>query len=519
MKKILIAMFIALAVSFSSCDDMFDLDVKNINEPTLDVLNTEEGMMNLGLGVYVGLNWEYFWIVQAYHEIMGDILVIPWGNFSWRWANQPTWIQLDDGTKITPPQEADQAASLRIRNDRAYADDNAFQYEWEKMYYINNISNLILSKTEEDILFSGNEADQAEKKNTLKALAHWWKGFAYSRLGSIYSQGLIIDEYNTNNDNYLANSALLAEATKHFDLCIVELDKLSGGVAYEAVMGRVIPDFVAAEGIISPAEWKRNINTFKARNLLVNKKTATMTSADWDQIIALANSGIQEDDVVFYMRNEPTWVDTETTHVYVMFGWMFPSERYIQDYRPGDARYTRNFSKFSPPTVNRAGRGIQYGWEHAFVPISDGGDLASDGYNEATIYIGPSYEENELMLAEAKIHKGQVEDGLDHLDAVRSFQQASLPPAKGAGLTEAQAKAELFSERRVALAMRAMGFYDYRRWGVIDPIENGGGRAGCVVFSATGVRNTNATINYNYLNYWDVPATETVFNAIPSVKK
>ncbi|MFM9910026.1 MAG: hypothetical protein ACKVOW_11780, partial [Chitinophagaceae bacterium] len=87
----------------------------------------------------------------------------------------------------------------------------------------------------------------------------------------------------------------------------------------------------------------------------------------------------------------------------------------------------------------------------------------------------------------------------------------------GTGLTLAQAKEELRKERRIALAFRGLSFYDARRWGVINDISNGGGRTGVTVLSPTGpngsiVVNTNATINYNYLDYWDVPDNELVYN-------
>jgi len=72
---------------------------------------------------------------------------------------------------------------------------------------------------------------------------------------------------------------------------------------------------------------------------------------------------------------------------------------------------------------------------------------------------------------------------------------------------------ELRKERRVALLFRNVAFYDARRWGIIDDISAGGGRTGCVVVNSTsGAVNTNATINYNFLDYWDVPDDETSLN-------
>jgi hypothetical protein len=70
-----------------------------------------------------------------------------------------------------------------------------------------------------------------------------------------------------------------------------------------------------------------------------------------------------------------------------------------------------------------------------------------------------------------------------------------------------QAKEELRSERRVALAFRGFSFYDARRW---DVLANG--RTGCVVLDKAGAVNTKATIQYGYFEYWDVPDNELVYN-------
>jgi hypothetical protein len=63
-------------------------------------------------------------------------------------------------------------------------------------------------------------------------------------------------------------------------------------------------------------------------------------------------------------------------------------------------------------------------------------------------------------------------------------------------------------ERLAALALRGLSFYDSRRWGWSYSIANGGGRYGCTLIYK-GTVYTNATIDYNFMDYWDVPADET----------
>jgi hypothetical protein len=70
----------------------------------------------------------------------------------------------------------------------------------------------------------------------------------------------------------------------------------------------------------------------------------------------------------------------------------------------------------------------------------------------------------------------------------------------------------LVRERRVALVFRGLSFYDNRRWGWTYDITNGGGSYGNVLVSSDGTVNNNTTFNYNFLDYWDVPADETVLN-------
>ncbi|MBC7720883.1 MAG: RagB/SusD family nutrient uptake outer membrane protein, partial [Pedobacter sp.] len=126
-------------------------------------------------------------------------------------------------------------------------------------------------------------------------------------------------------------------------------------------------------------------------------------------------------------------------------------------------------------------------------------------------YLGVSYEENQLMKAEALINSNQIDAGVAIINAVRTYQGAAI--SSPTGLSLALAKEELRKERRCALLFRGVAFYDLRRIGMTDDVSKGGGRTGCTVLSATGVVNTNATINYNYLSYWDVPQNELDFNA------
>lgn len=491
------------------------LDLVNPNEPGIPALQTEEGMKRAALGLYSKFGLEYFWLGLGYHNSMGDAIFISAGNFSWRWANQVAKISTNDGTVYTPPQGADQPTELRNRNTRAFGNDNVFFNEWSSLYLVNNQANLILEFADDpELVLTGNAAT---KKATLKAWGYWWKGFVYSRIGSIYIAGIKADKFNSTNGDFLTSAQMIEEAGKNFDLAAQELDKATDNASYEDMMTALIPSFTKFGHGLPPSQamWKRHMNTYKARNLLVNKKLTAMTPADWATILTLTQDGLQKDDMYFTMRSalvndivsEIAWAPWRL----LSFGWEFLSERLVQDFKPGDARFTRNVTTTAPsyPVVNRSSRGYQFGTRYALKDIANGGDWASSTAGLAEIPVGCSYEENALMRAEALIKTTQIEAGLALIDAVRTYQNAQLPAVAGTGLNEAAAYEELRRERRIGLFLKNVVFYDARRWNVST---KGGGRTNAIVL-AQGAVPKPATFNYDYLDYWDVPNNELDFNA------
>jgi len=97
------------------------------------------------------------------------------------------------------------------------------------------------------------------------------------------------------------------------------------------------------------------------------------------------------------------------------------------------------------------------------------------------------------------------------IDEVRDYQGAGVAHIGGSGLTLSQAMQELSMERLAGLALRGLSFYDCRRWGWTYAIANGGGRYGCTLLYKGNIYN-NATIDYNFMDYWDVPGDETEKN-------
>ncbi len=513
-------LIITIAFLISSCDND-QLEVQNLNNPRFDVLNTESGLLSLATGAYQTsidadadqiFDYNFAWFVHAYHESMADAIYIPFGNWSFRWVNQPTSITLDDGTLVTPPQEGPQPEALRTRNVRTQTTENAFSHEWMTMYKTNNTGNYILSLV--DKIDIRDDADL--KRKAFKAWAYFWKGYAYSRIGSMYTDGIITSQPDTTNTNYVPRQRMIEEATINYDAAIEELNQIDGDIS--GFMSTIIPPVFAPSSfrgnsssqLLTKEMWIRNINTLKARNILVNKKVDEMTATEWSEIQSLTNEGLLPGDFVFIIKQDGINFNlSANVPIRLLIGWHFLSERLVQDFKSGDKRRTDNIVELRNAQVNRSGRGIQYGTRWGF----NDGDYASRINERINIYYGATYDENELMKAEALIYSGQIEDGLAIIDNIRQHQNAELGAVAGTGLNQTGALEELRRERRIGLLLRGVGFYDARRWRVTEPTSQGGGKTGAVVLDATGNLNTNATFNYNYLDYWDVPDQEAAFGA------
>lgn len=521
-----------------SCKD--DLDVLNPNQPDSKAIRTEAGIVSFGQGLYItgfkdvkyydGVPG-YFWSgAIANHELMGDVIGTDIANIFINQIGCPDQVTLDNGSVLLNPNSPNkQIDFVRITaNVNSTGYQNSIYYEWAYMYNINNLCNTILSNVDR-VTYTG---DAETKKNVLKAWAYWWKGFAYARIGSIYYAGLIVDEPNGEeiygtNGSYVTKEEIIAEANKNFDLANASLSGITVNADYNAMVQGLIPAFnrVGKGGVLTPAMWQRNINTYKARNILVNTRVKDMTNAQWTEILSLTANGITSSDYVFTGRTNangdflaPTTgsvsAKTAGTSTYKI------SERLIQDFKPGDKRFTNNFKIRTSPYIGETSRGNSFftRWElvnrGAAESAGEAGvikfaDQNAGGYE---LFLATTYEENALMRAEALIYTGSIDAGLALIDEVRAAQGAGLTAVTAIGLTQDQAKEELRKERRIGLLFRALSFYDARRWGVIDNVSAGGGRSGAVALSRTGVVSTNATINYNYLDYWDVPDNEIVYN-------
>lgn len=528
--KILIGI-LGTTLFITSCKK--DLDISNTNQPTPQSAQTESGVVSLAQGAiyrngfydlkYSDGVYGRFWAgATGFQELMGDVIGAEAANAYMNQIGCPNKVTLDNGTVVSNPSAINtQYALLRAVNVNAQQGSNPTYYEWAYMYNMITAANSVLTISN-NTTFTG--AGAATKKATIQAWAYWWKGYAYARIGSIYYAGLIQTAGTPDaatNGNYVTKEAIIAESNSNFDKAATALTAATSATDYATTLGNLIPSFLqkGRGGVLTIAMWLRNINTMKARNIVVNTTKAAMTAQQWASVLTLVNNGVTATDLIFTARTDQngdflgTTIADKIQSTGAATGAYKLSERWVQEFRAGDKRKDNNVRALTAVGIFNTDRGNVFNTRYT---LANGGtglggvviwaNTTVAGANEITL--ASTYEENELMKAEALIQTGSIDLGVQSIDKVRAYQGAGLT-AIGAGLTQVAAYEELRRERRIALAFKGLSFYDARRWEIIAPDKS---RTGCTVLSSTGAVSTNATIVYGYLDYWDVPDNELAYN-------
>jgi hypothetical protein len=539
-KSTIFLIIAAIAIGSASCKKQ--LNVGNPNEATLNGnVNNEAGLLQLAQGgVYIngfynGDGWlgnSFFSLPYGYMELMGDVVGADASNNQITTIGYPDYFIMDDNTKVINPSP--QVGIIRTYNVFGGDVNNPLYYQWLNMYALNGACNSILALVP-TIKFGG---DAASRAATVNAWCYWWKGYAYAQIGTLYYTGLIQDDpLNHTNNNYLIKDSIIARSNYYLNLAASTLSGISSAADFATELGQLIPSFcqVGNGGVLTTTMWLHNINTMLARNILLNKlapfingnpgatinkaSIAPMAQSDWNSVLTLATSGIQNGDYVFTGRapaNNYFFSPTGGTTAAMTTGNNISATfkigmRYIQDFGPGDKRFSTDFNTSS--NYNNAFYGTPYcitdSLQQSVTGVYVIGSKLALQYE---LFIAGSYEENALMLAEANIRLGNIDQGLAFVDAVRTYQGAAVPATAGTGLTQAQALQQLLMERRASLVFRGLSFYDLRRWGITYDITDGGGSYGNMLYAINGTMNTNVTIDYDFMDYWDVPADEITLN-------
>ncbi|MFM2145840.1 MAG: hypothetical protein RL732_676 [Bacteroidota bacterium] len=537
-------LLLLLLVILSGVSCKKQLDVKNPNDPTFGVnVSNEDGLAAYvkGTTYWNGFNYgngwlgdSYFSLPWGYHELMGDVIGGGQGsNNQTTTMGVPDSFQADpaDATTVFTNPTPQAAAIIRSFNNSASTGqgNNALIYEWNSMYSLINSCNITL-----DILPT--IAMSADRANAVKAWCYWWKGFAYGQIGTLYYAGLIYEKAGTAGAKnvFVKQDAIIAESNKNLTDAIAVLRSVSNAGEFTAMLGKIIPsqNQVGLGAAPSPADLIATCNTMLARNILFNKLSPfvngnpaatiskasipVISGADWQSILTYCASGLKANNKVFTGRTSEanSFFSPNGGSVAGMCAFSNQnttykvSERLVQSYKAGDKRranFTETEGTFYGDANTNSTRWTLVDFDDA--GLSGFKTLGTRSVGKLEIYIGPTYEENALMLAEANIRTGNIEAGLAIIDQVRAYQGAGVAAVAGTGLNLVQALNELTQERYAALAFRGLSFFDARRWGWTYSTANGGGRYGATLIFNKIIYN-NAKINYNFMDYWDVPGDE-----------
>jgi starch-binding outer membrane protein, SusD/RagB family len=554
--KILLLLLVTLAVGSMGCKKQLNVGNPNSPTPAEDIIN-ESSLAAYGQGAaYIdgfqasnAYNWlgtGYFSLNYSYSELLADMVGSTDANEAVNTINIPYYVILDNGTMYPASPNEAQSVALRTANTRAEtaAGYNAFYYEWANMYLLNGAMNNFLA------LIPTVKGLSSDAVNTFDAWAYFWKGYAYSVIGSQYTAGLITNIANTTNDNYLIKDSIIAESNSWYNKALTTLAAIPAGSAdYSTVIAELIPsDFQVTNnaagsqaGLLTTTMWVHNINTMLARNILVNKLSPfvngslsatiagasipAMAQSDWQSVLTLATNGIQSGDFAFIATSSQinSLYNQSSGNISLMASGpnseqvFQPSLRLTENYNTGDQRLALDYTHAAADSFFND----YFSTIYSLINKPNSNPSVVYNYSDNTIgayqtFIAGSFEENTLMLAEANIMSGNVEAGLALVDQERAFQGAGVAPVAGTGLTQAQAYTQLVRERRVALFGRGLSFWDSRRWGWTYDIAKGGGSYGNQILyslpAGGSQMNFNATFDYNFMDYWDVPADEVILN-------
>jgi hypothetical protein len=215
--KITALSFLLLGGTVMSCKDQ--LDIQNPNQPTPATAASEAGIIALAQGsvykngftssgnkYYDGVVGAFYNGVIGIHELMGDVVGAEAANTYMNNLSAPDMVILDNGTQVPNPNSpATQKALIRSVNTNSQQGGNPGFHEWALMYQLNNACNTILEAVDKTAF----QGDAAAKKNAIKAWAYFWKGISYSRLGSMYYAGLIVNTASVTNANYVTKEKLI----------------------------------------------------------------------------------------------------------------------------------------------------------------------------------------------------------------------------------------------------------------------------------------------------------------------
>lgn len=448
MKKIYKFLIVALAsTTLYSCDEDL-LNVPNENTPDFakvyangaDVENVASGLYN---AVFRGEHMASG--VEPMLGVAADHATCSWGNFGMR---DMSWEPRDMGWNNSP----------------TYSNATYTKYSFDRWYSAIASASNVIRAIESGVQIGENGVDN----NRSLAFAKFVQGIAYGNLALIFDRSHVVDEKTSAEPTLEATLPYKEVAAKA--IAYLEEAKTLAGSSF------TIPStWMGSEADLSNADFLKIINTSAARILAYAPRNKSENAqVDWDKVRSYADAGITSDWNVV-MDNAVKWY-FEAGDYLTFPGWgrvdmyvahlMDPKLPQHWDDRP-DFPYP---AKSTSPIDQRLLTDFEY--------LSSNDFQAARGYYHFSAYrftrfdaeyvnaVGPkptvSLAENDMLRAEARAHKGDLEGAAAIINAGTRITRGKMTPV--AANLEEILKA-IHHERHVEMYTTGMAlqFYEMRK--------------------------------------------------------
>jgi len=440
MKKIInIFSLVALLAFGVSCDDFStDLGVDNLENPNDDILTSDPVAL---AATADGVVRNLFMTAHSYvgpaaaFATMADVTSCSWGNFGMR--------------------DLSSEPRVAFNNSPAYGNNVTNSY-FNSLYSVLSDANTLALA-----VANGTEFDDPDKIMTIAKFA---QATAVAQLALVFDQVWLSDETGA------VVGPGLEGASDYATSMTFALGKLDEAIAIASANGITFGEAIIPGG--AGANAVKYMNSLGARWLVGNVRNSTQKAGiDWGRVLNYTQNGITEDFEIY--MDDVTWYDLIPKTYLVYPGWARVDMRVINMMDPNTPDYWENGVTFQAESTSDDARlASDYGYlsSNNFRPERGEYHYSSYRYSRYDDYITYwtmnvvefSKSENDMYMAEAMAHSGNVSGAADVINAGTRVTRGTLAPVAA----DLQAvKDAIHYERMVEFAYTApfLGFCEMRK--------------------------------------------------------
>ncbi len=430
------------------------LDVQNLNEPDFlkvyakgdDVANVAGGLFNT---IYDGLTSASG--VKPMLAVSADNVTCSHGNFGmWHASSEPRNLAWD--------------------NSPSYSNKGQTKYTYDKLYSAISTANNVIKALETGVKIGPNGVDN----NKVLAYARFIQGLAYTNLALIYDRAHVVDEK-------ASVEGVLETAIPYKEVAAKALGYLEQSITLCNGNFTIPAGWLGVAADMSSADFKKIVNTTAASLLsYVPRSKAELATVNWDKVIAFADAGITADWNVV-QDNYTLWYDEAGD--YLTTGGWGRADMYVINMM--DSKQPNHWGSIANPNYPASTKAEDQRLFSDFNYLSSNNFRAERGFFNFSNYrykryddlyvnaIGPKPQvmksENDMLRAEARIYKGQLDAAADIINAGTRVTRGKL--GKVSAVKDDLIKA-IHHERHVEMFTTGCGlqFFEMRK---LDLLQKG----------------------------------------------